>query len=279
VINHGEESIISLADDGLLVVSGGGVKTPQLLLESGIGPGLEGVKNEYVGKKLSDKPIREHTFEAAPKDNIKKYDLDSPPEEDLQRFLEKGEGPLSQFGALLVGMIDPDVVEDDERHNLVEFFVNPALDDARISVFLVHLTPKSGNGAIILDASTGKATRNWASQWDAEYTKQSLNNAFETLKGAMEEAGYPYIKTDLTDGMNPINGMNHPGGTCEMDKCMDSETLLVKGLDNVAVCDNSIIPEQAIVHTAFTLMAMSLHGADILKDFWNKDNIADRDEL
>jgi len=46
---NGEEEKIVLTKDGLVVVSGGGVKTPQLLLESGIGPGLK-VPNDAVGR-------------------------------------------------------------------------------------------------------------------------------------------------------------------------------------------------------------------------------------
>jgi choline dehydrogenase-like flavoprotein len=95
----------------------------------------------------------------------------------------------------------------------------------------------------------------------------------------MENMGY----TSAPGGEPWLHPMNHPGGTCGLDTCIDSRTLLVKGLENVAVCDNSIVPEQAIVHTAFSLMAMALRGADILKDFWEVEVVSileeQKDEL
>lgn len=101
-VREGKEELISLAEGGLVVVSGGGVKTPQLLLQSGIGPGMK-VANDAVGKNLSDKPMRWFSFDVP---GVEGYNLTHPIGDDQERFAEKGEGPLAQFGPLLVGFVD-----------------------------------------------------------------------------------------------------------------------------------------------------------------------------
>jgi choline dehydrogenase-like flavoprotein len=264
---NGEEEKIVLAKDGLVVVSGGGVKTPQLLLESGIGPGLK-VPNDAVGKGLTDRTISWVKYNVK---GVEKYNIDPPSKEDQDLFVKEGKGPLTQFGPLLVGMIDidPEVTNDPDkkRKNVVEFFVPAAKDDDIVGVYFVHLTPKKGNGvgAVISIHEDGVVrTDNWGDQWDGDYGTKSTNAAIDVVTKAMENMGY----TSAPGGEPWLHPMNHPGGTCGLDTCIDSRTLLVKGLENVAVCDNSIVPEQAIVHTAFSLMAMALRGADILKDFW-----------
>jgi choline dehydrogenase-like flavoprotein len=279
---NGEEEKIVLTKDGLVVVSGGGVKTPQLLLESGIGPGLK-VPNDAVGIGLTDKTISWVKYNVK---GVEKYNIDPPSKEDQDLFVKEGKGPLTQFGPLLVGMIDidPEVTNDPDKKgkNVVEFFVPAAKDDDIVGVYFVHLTPKKGNGvgAVISIHEDGVVrTDNWGDQWDGDYGTKSTNAAIDVVTKAMENMGY----TSAPGGEPWLHPMNHPGGTCGLDTCIDSRTLLVKGLENVAVCDNSIVPEQAIVHTAFSLMAMALRGADILKDFWEVEVVSileeQKDEL
>jgi hypothetical protein len=66
----------------------------------------------------------------------------------------------------------------------------------------------------------------------------------------------------------PLDAMNHPGGTCKIGRCFDKNTLIMKGgVTNIIVVDNSIVREQAVVHSSFPLMAIALRGAGILNNF------------
>jgi choline dehydrogenase-like flavoprotein len=279
VKREGVEEDIAIAEDGLIVVSGGGVKTPQLLLQSGIGPDANAkVVNDAVGKSLSDKPMTWLAFDVP---GVEGYNLHNPPEADQKLFAEEGAGPLAQFGPLLVGFIevapeitDPKVYPTDkfQRKNLVEFFVPTTQDDGKVKVFFVHLTPhQSANSARIHSNMTVTGE-----QWDADYSTKSTDYAMDVIKKAMAGQNYGLSST----GSEPWHhNMNHPGGTCELGECVDSETLIVKGLENVGVCDNSLVPEQATVHTAHTLMGIALHCSDILTDFLMADNKDIKDEL
>lgn len=282
-VRGGKEESISLAEGGLVVVSGGGVKTPQLLLQSGIGPGMK-VANDAVGKNLSDKPMRWYSFDVP---GVEGYNLMNPPINDQERFVEKGEGPLAQFGPLLVGFVEvphavtvtnkmavPDKLyptEKFQRKNLVEFFVPTAQEDGKVKVYFVHLTPQldAAKPAAILPDMTVDGN-----QWDLDYSEKSFVHAMGVVKGAIEAQGYK----ESTKGSEAWDhNMNHPGGTCGLGECIDSTSLIVKGVENIGVCDNSIVPEQATVHTAHTLMGIALHCSDILTSFLTGEDTKTKD--
>ncbi len=259
---------IPLAEGGLIVVSAGGAKTPILLLDSEIGPGLR-VENDAVGKGLTDKSMTWIYFKVP---DIGLYNYTSPPLKDQDDFIKEGKGPLTQYGPLLVGLIDIDSEvtggkDGDHEHNIVEFFVTAATEKDTVRVNFVHLTPKKRDGAVIT-----KDLKVTGSQYDADFSFASLDKAKQVITDAMAKKGYgrtgPYVH---------LNNMNHPGGTCGIGECIDPDTLIVKGTDNVAVCDNSIVPEQATVHTALSLMAIASKGGDILNGFWT--DVVTKDEL
>jgi len=271
VKREGVEEDIVISQNGLIVVSGGGVKTPQLLLQSGIGPDADAkVVNDAVGKSLSDKPMTWLAFDVP---GVEGYNLTNPPEADQKLFAEEGAGPLTQFAPLLVGFVevpsentDPNVYPTDKfkSKNLVEFFVKTAQEDGKVMVYFVHFTPhQSANSARIHSNMTVTGE-----QWDFDYSTKSTDYAMDVIKKAMAGQNYGPSST----GSEPwFHNMNHPGGTCELGECVDSDTLIVKGLENVGVCDNSIVPEQATVHTAHTLMGIALHCSDILTGFLMAD--------
>ncbi len=283
-VREGKKEIISLAEGGLVVASGGGVKTPQLLLQSGIGPGMK-VANDAVGKNLSDKPMRWYSFDVP---GVEGYNLTHPILKDQTRFVEKGEGPLAQFGPLLVGFVEvpPAITGTDKvaekvyptekfmRKNLVEFFVPTAQVDGKVKVYFVHLNPQLDpeSPAAILPNMTvvGK-------QWDADYSAKSFDHAMGVVMDAMTAQGY----AESESGSEAWDhNMNHPGGTCGLGKCIGSSSLIVKGVENIGVCDNSIVPEQATVHTAHTLMGIALHCSDILTSFLTGEDTKEiKDEL
>lgn len=280
VIRSGKKETIKLAKDGLVVVSGGGVKTPQLLLQSGVGPNLD-IHNGAVGKNLSDKPMRWFSFDI---DGVEGYNLMNPLEDDQKLFASTGAGPLAQYGPLLVGFVEvPSKITKDakkvyptekfEHKNLVEWFVPTAQVDGKVKVYFVHLTPHlhPEEPAVILPSLEVKGK-----QWDDAYSKMSFDYAMGVVKDAMEAKGY---SESATGSEAWDHNMNHPGGTCGLGECIDSDTLIVDGLENVGVCDNSIVPEQATVHTAHTLMGIALKCSDIFTSFITEDTKDIKDEL
>jgi choline dehydrogenase len=283
VKQNNELKNIMLTEGGLIVLSAGGVKTPQLLLESKVGPSPDSkVVNDAVGKSLTDKTIAWVEFYAP---DVKAYDLYNPPPKDQENFIKYGTGPLTQFGPLLVGLIKvPSEVTGSapERRNMIEFFVSAAKADGYITVYFVHLTPDKGEGATIYpDPDNEGKFLVKGDQFNIEFSTNSTNYAIDVVSKAMEAQGHGRVPIDSKGrGGEPwLHNMNHPGGTCALDKCIEPDTLLVKGLDNVGVCDNAIIPEQATVHTALTLMGIASRGGDIFSSFLAGEKTSVNDEL
>ncbi len=276
----GKTELIGLAEDGLIVVSAGGAKTPALLLDSNIGPGNRHalwVQNDAVGKGLTDKSMTWIYFKVP---GIGLYNYTNPPPEDQNDFIKEGKGPLTQYGPLLVGLIniDSEVTggrDGDHEHNIVEFFVTAAVEPDTVRVNFVHLTPKKHQGGAVISPSENGLMGPFSvdgHQYDHDFSSASLEKAKEVITDAMAKKGY-----ERTGGWVGLNNMNHPGGTCELGKCIDSDTLLLKGVNNIAVCDNSIVPEQATVHTALSLMAIASKAGDILNGFFT--DAESKDEL
>lgn len=258
IVLKGEKQTIKLADNGLVVISGGGIMTPEVLLNSDIGPGLK-VDNDAVNKGLTDKIVSNAEFHVP---GLKKYEISPPTQEHQDLYVEKQSGPLAQFGPLLAGFIDASL-EDTEpgKKNTVEFFVGASQKDDEVTVHFVHFTPKKDLGG---------------GTFNEDYTKRSFKKAMGIVAEAMGKKGYE--QTNLPDKF-PLNAMNHPAGTCEIGKCVDENTLLLKGgVTNIAVVDNSLLPEQAVVHSVFSLMAIALRAAGILNNFWGEVQIQN-DEL
>lgn len=277
-----ESKNIKLTEDGIVILSAGGVKTPQLLLESKIGnyPGFK-VENEAVGKSLSDKTIAWVEFEAP---DVVEYNLKKPPADDQESFVKHGTGPLTQFGPLLVGLIDVPAKEtgaDNGKPNMVEFFVSAAKTSGYITVYFVHLTPQKGEGATIKPDpdEEGKFLVD-GSQFNETFSDLSTKYAIGEVTRAMKAQGHERVPVENGRGGEPwLHNMNHPGGTCALKTCVDPDTLLVNNTSNVGVCDNSIVPEQATVHTALTLMAIASKGGDIFSGFFTGENTSGNDEL
>lgn len=114
-------------------------------------------------------------------------------------------------------------------------------------------------------------------QWDQVWSEKSFVHAMGVVKDAILAQGYKESESG-SEAWN--HNMNHPGGTCGLGECIDSSSLIVKGVKNIGVCDNSIVPEQATVHTAHTLMGIALHCSDILTSFLTGEDTKDvKDEL
>ena len=258
IVREGEAQTVKLAESGLVVVSGGGVLTDKLLIKSDIGPG-EMVENEAVGRGLTDKVVTEATFTSP---GMRAYNAKSPTMEHQDLYIKRRSGPLTQFGPLLAGFIDTRLDDTDpDKKNTVEFFVGASQEDDKLKVHFVHFTPKKD--------PNGKDT------FYRDYTWRSFAKAISVVEGAMNLKKSTRVDT----GAFPLYSMNHPAGTCEIGKCVDEKTLILNGgVTNIAVVDNSLLPEQAVVHSVFALMAIALRAAGILKNFWGEVQAAN-DEL
>ena len=266
---HDSERVASLSEGGRVILAASAMKTPELLLKSGVGPGLM-INNPAVGSGISDKATscRDYSQNTTDAQNVTGYNFVNPPEEDQRRFVESGTGPLTQFGPLVVGFFEVNEPSHvDGKKNMVEFFVNPSDMDNEVRVQYVHLTPKMSGLKYVLDANgTVKFDVKDKASFDNGFSTKSITAADVKMREALKKVGYDW-KTEqpghcLIQGWS--NNMNHPGGSCALGECVSADTLIVHGLKNVAVCDSSLVPEQTVVHSAFPLMAIALHAADIL---------------
>lgn len=55
-----------------------------------------------------------------------------------------------------------------------------------------------------------------------------------------------------------------------VDALTKKTVILKRGVTNIVVVDNSLVPEQAVVHSSFPLMAIALYGAGIVNNFWGE---------
>lgn len=270
----GIDSTIKIAKGGRVVLSGGALFSPQLLMLSGIGspeeltglassglltlPPKSWINNTAVGDKLFDNP---NTFIELSAPSVKSYtyNYSSPIEADKELYLKSRSGPYS-FASETSAFWD--VIEG---ANGTRTGVQGTIDSAGFSGFM-------GDDTITLNVYGTSGVRST--------TRVTLN----TTSGAPGQAG-PFFYTDAegkdslaiatfihqifaalkTDsGLKPLNiaqnstvaeiqkyitsatpytggNVNHWSSSCRLGSCVDVNTK-VKEMDNLFVVDASIVP-------------------------------------
>lgn len=221
----------------------------------------------------------------------------------IEEYLESGSGPYAQYQpvSILNYRYNSDVPN-------VEVFINPNgagtpggpyYGPNTLSAFIMLLNPKS-RGLVTLDENGNVMVPNIymppdtpEGQEDIELMTQAT---FDIIQLFMEDKGlgivfgpgsssHPNLNPDNIDDIrtyvtspSPVDGVyysrlivNHWGGTARLTDGpggVDPETLMLRGTENVAVVDASLIPTVVTAHPVGTIMAVADRAGDILISRW-----------
>lgn len=255
--------VASLKAGGVLVLAGGAFNTPRLLLASGIGP-AGAVANSHVGRGLSDHTITMMTYRLPEAAGISAWPLTPPSEGTIAKYAHEQSGGLAQFGPTLAAFIRNPETPGDATHYDVEAFVNPAAADNELLVWFVLMRPQCSTANLQL---AGNSVRYSSPNLHlgCEQDVRTMQHAVDVVTNALAGSrATPLPSKSWWLQSHRVGAMNHWVGTCALGTCVDPRTLIVRGTENVAVVDASLLPGQVWGHPALTLKAVALKAGDTL---------------
>ncbi|HVY55093.1 MAG TPA: GMC family oxidoreductase, partial [Thermodesulfobacteriota bacterium] len=263
------------------------------------------IDNQRVGAGLFDHVMTMVTYGYDGKIPYQAYnygDYDGN-EAQIAEYLESGSGPYAQYQpvSILNYRYNSDVPN-------VEVFINPNgagtpggpyYGPNTLSVFIMLLNPRS-RGLLTLDENGNVRYPNIymppdtpQGQEDIELMARAVYDIIQLLEkdpglGIVFGPGsqsHPNLDPDNFDDVrtyvtspSPVDGVyysrltiNHWGGTAPLTDGpggVDPETLILRGTENVAVVDASLIPTIVPAHPVGTIMAVADRAADILTGRW-----------
>ena len=286
-----------LRADREVIVSSGAIGSPRLLQLSGIGPadelralGLEAVHHlPGVGKNLQDH-LDLYTIGECSGDFT--YDRVAQPHRTLWAGLQyllfkKGAVASSLFEAGGFATADTAARSPDIQFHLglgsgIEAGVDK-LKNPGVTINSAFLRPRS-RGSVTLKSANPNDAPNidpnyWADAYDREISLKGLRMAIDILQ---QEAFKPFLlaqrlpdpaKMSDEDLINyackTAKTDHHPVGTCRMGHddmaVVEPETLKVRGLEGLRVCDASIMPKIVSSNTNAPTVMIGEKGADLIR--------------
>ena len=286
-----------LRADRDVIVSSGAIGSPRLLQLSGIGPadelralGLEAVHHlPGVGKNLQDH-LDLYTIGECSGDFT--YDRVAQPHRTLWAGLQyllfkKGPVASSLFEAGGFATADKAARSPDIQFHLglgsgIEAGVDK-LKNPGVTINSAFLRPRS-RGSVTLKSANPNDAPNidpnyWADAYDREISLKGLRMAIDILQ---QEAFKPFLlaqrmpdpaKMSDEDLINyackTAKTDHHPVGTCRMGHddmaVVEPETLKVRGLEGLRVCDASIMPKIVSSNTNAPTVMIGEKGADLIR--------------
>ncbi len=252
-----------------VILSGGAVNSPQILLLSGIGPaddlralGIDIVADlPGVGSNLQDHPFVGVCYACT--QPISLFDIETA--ENLQEYMELQRGPFTsnvgEVGAFI--KTRPDLPEPDLQYHFAPvLYINHGLTPIERHGYTIGPTlvsPQSRGKLVLRSADPTQHPAIYANYLASEEDLQVLiegvklsrrlgqSKAFapfyevETLPGAQAQSDRELVEFIR----NTAETLYHPVGTCKMghdDLAVVDEHLRVRGVDGLRVVDASIMP-------------------------------------
>ena len=264
---NGAQQTISLSKAGRVVLSGGALFSPQLLMLSGIGstsdlqtaansgllqlPQSSWITNAAVGAGLFDNP---NTFIelSGPSVHSYSYSYASPPAADKQLYLTKRSGPYAFASETSTFW---DVVDGVGVQGTIDSSGFNAFTSATTITLNVYGTSGlQSTGRVVLNAATGApgpagAFFYQAGTKDADAIATFIHEIFRALPGSgltplnlAQGSTQQQIKDYITSHAAYTNqNVNHWSSSCRLGTCVDASAKVV-GTSNVYVVDGSIVP-------------------------------------
>jgi len=280
-----------------VIVSSGAIGSPRLLLLSGIGPADElralGIVAKHhlpgVGKNLQDH-LDLYTIGECNGDHT--YDRVAQPHRTLWAGLQyilfkKGPVASSLFETGGFATADKNARSPDIQFHLglgsgIEAGVDK-LKNPGVTINSAFLRPNSRGSVTLASANPAAAPlidpNYWADPYDREISLRGLRMAMDILNQA---AFKPFLLAqrlpdpakmsddDLIDyACRTAKTDHHPVGTCRMGHddmaVVEPETLRVRGLDGLRVCDASIMPKIVSSNTNAPTVMIGEKGSDLIR--------------
>lgn len=271
----GKESTIKIAKGGRVILSGGALFSPQLLMLSGIGspaeltglastgllalPSDRWINNTAVGDKLFDNP---NTFIelSAPSIKAYTYNYTSPVDADKELYLSSRSGPYS-FASEIAAFWDVIHSPTDGSRTGVQGTIDSAGFSGFTGKDTISLNVYGTSGVrstthVTLNKTTS-APRQAGSFFytdpkgeDSLAVATFIHQIFAALKTGSglkplnipQHASVAEIQKYITSATPYTGGsVNHWSSSCRLESCVDVNTK-VKGMDNLFVVDASIVP-------------------------------------
>lgn len=290
----GVPTTLHLASTGRVILSGGALQSPQLLMFSGIGnpavlarleaagklsPGLtpnEWMNNTAVGAGLFDNP---NTFIELSSPNISAYtySYDAPPSVDEQLYLVNRSGPYSI--ASEISVFWDTVAHADGSVAGMQGTIGSAgyadyTSNTTVTLNIYGTSGLASTGAVALDADFVPGPDGdvyFSNPRDAADIATFIRRIFDALPADVtplniaRDASVDEIRTYVTTSSAYARGqVNHWSGSCRLGACVDAESARVIGMRNLHVVDGSIVAPLT-VNPQMGVMIAAERAAELIK--------------
>lgn len=289
---NGTNVTIPLAPTGRVILSGGAIQSPQILMFSGIGnlttlewlnnagklgnlTRSEWINNTAVGDRLFDNPNTFIELES-PKVSSYVYSYDMPPLKDAEMYLQNRSGPytfasetsvfwsfLNNTKGRMVGLqgtIDSSGFADYQNNNTIT-----------LNIYGTSGLGSTGRVLLNEDFIPGASDDVYYSDpQDALDIATYIRSIFDTLnstsltplnipQNATIEQIRQYI---ITPSQYAVGKVNHWSSSCRLESCVDTNAQ-VMGTNNIHVVDGSIVPPLT-VNPQFGIMVAAERASELI---------------
>lgn len=260
----------SLSSKGRVVVSGGALKSPELLMKSGIGdpavltrlhqanklgglPSTSWINNTAVGAGLFDNP---NTFIelSSPSVQAYSYTYDNPPASDKALYLQHRSGPYSFAGQTSVFWDTVKHADGTVAGMQGTIGTSGFTDFTSSQTITLNIYGTSGlksAGKVVLDSNFIPGPSSdvyYSNPQDAQDIATFIHGIFAALPGTgltplniQQSATQAQIQQYITTPSAYARGqVNHWSSSCRFGSCIDTNTVVV-GTKNIHVVDGSIV--------------------------------------
>lgn len=290
----GVVSNISLSPKGRVIISNGALKSPELLMKSGIGdpavlerlqqanklgslPPSSWINNTAVGAGLFDNP---NTFIELSSSSVQSYtySYDDPIPADASLYLNSRSGPYSYAGEVSV-FWDYIAHADGTKAGMQGTIGTTGFDgytsNGTITLNIYGTSGLKSSGKVVLDSNfvPGPQGVYFSNPQDAQDIATFIYNIFQKLPktaGALTPLNIPasatqaqILKYITTPSAYTEGEVNHWSSSCRFGTCVDTNTTVI-GMQNLNVVDASIV-EPFTVNPQFGIMVAAERGAQLIE--------------
>jgi len=293
VLINGTEKTVNLTPTGRVILSGGALRSPSLLMFSGIGdPSTlsklqaggklsqsmtpqQWVNSTAIGEGLFDNP---NTFIELTMPSIQSYtySYDNPPVSDKQLYLEKRSGPYT-FASETSVFWDTIQHTDGSIAGLQGTIDSSGyadfLDNNTITLNVYGTSGLKSSGRVVLDSKFVPGPDEnvyYSNPQDAKDIASFIFKIFQGLTASgLTSLNIPQTSTEAeiekyitTQSPYARGQVNHWSSSCRIGKCVDANTTVI-GMENLHVVDGSIV-NPLTVNPQFGIMAAAERASELI---------------